>query len=299
MEAKGDRQKGFRLLNRPPLKQPLCIVAFDGWGDALNVSTALVNYLMRVTSAAPLAEIDPDPFYHYDQQRPTVRISQGRLEAFIPPEAKFFYSKAATATPSDDKPDLIFFRGEEPTQRWQQFVDLFLEVCARFGEVTILSVGGLYDRVLHTEALFSAIYTSGALIAKLPGRVQPATYNGPGSIHTLLHAEAKRRGLPALSLWAHCPHYIQNTTHFGLVAELVEMVAAYTGFDLDNKPLLARWDKIERQIEALAEENEEVREVIEGLRQERHLGALPEAGAPASETETKIVRLEDFRGDKT
>jgi proteasome assembly chaperone (PAC2) family protein len=295
MEAKGDHQKGFRLLNLPPLKHPLCIAAFDGWGDALNVSTALVHYLMRVTSAAPLAEIDPDPFYRYDQQRPTVRISQGRLEAFTPPEAKFFYAKTA----SNEKPDLIFFRGEEPTLCWQQFVARFFEVCGRFGEVTLLSVGGLYDRVLHTEALFSAFYTSGALLTKLPGRVQPATYSGPGSIHALLHAEAKRRGLPALSLWAHCPHYIQNTTHFGLVAELVAMVAAFTGFDLDNKPLMARWEKVERQIEALADENEEVREVIEGLRQEHHLGTLPEGGHPAYETETKIFRLEDFRGDKS
>lgn len=289
------KAKGYHFLNNPPLEGPLCIVAFDGWGDALNVSTALVHYLMRVTSAAPLAEIDPDPFYRYDQQRPTVRINKGRLEAFTPPEAKFFYAKSPTA----GKPDLIFFRGEEPTLRWQQFADLFLEVCARFGEMTLFSVGGLYDQVLHTEALFSAFYTSGALTAKLPGRVQPATYSGPGSIHTMLHAEAKRRSLPALSLWAHCPHYIQNTTHFGLVAELVEMVAAFTGFDLDNKPLLVRWEKILRQIEALAEENDEVRDVIDGLRQDRHQGILPEGGTPAFESETKIVRLEDFRGDKS
>lgn len=294
MEAKGDRPNGFRFLNRPLLKQPLCIVAFDGWGDALNVSTALVHYLMRLTSAAPLAEIDADPFYRYDEQRPAVRISQGRLAAFTPPEAKFYYAKS----PIEGKPDLIFFRGEEPSLQWRQFVDLFLEVCTPFDEVTLFSVGGLYDRVLHTEALFSAFYTSGALTAKLPGRVQPANYNGPGTIHTLLHAEAKRRGLSALSLWAHCPHYIQNTTHFGLVAQLVEMVAAFSGFELDNDPLLVRWEKIESQIEALAEENEEVRDVIDGLRQERHQGAPPEDGGPADESETKIVRLEDFRGDK-
>ena len=293
MEENTSAPKGYRLLNAPPLRNPICIVAFDGWGDALNVSTALVGYLMRVTAAAPLAELDPDPFYNFDQQRPTVRIRQGRLEAFAPPEAKFFYA----ASPAAGKPDLIFFRGEEPTQNWRQFVDLFLEVCTRFGEVTLFSVGGLYDRVLHTEALFSAIYTSGALMAKLPGRVQPATYTGPGSIHTLLHAEARRRAMPALSLWAHCPHYIQNTTHFGLVAELVKMVAAFTEFKLDNAPLLTRWEKIERQIDALAEESEEVREVIEGLQQERSQG-IPTVDDLSEESDTKIVRLEDFRGDK-
>lgn len=293
MEENAPAPKGYRLLNRPPLRNPVCIVGFDGWGDALNVSTALVDYLMRVTAAAPLAELDPDPFYNFDQQRPTVRIRQGRLEAFTPPEAKFFYA----ASPAEEKPGLIFFRGEEPTQHWQQFVDRFLTVCDRFGEVTLFSVGGLYDRVLHTEALFSAIYTSGALMAQLPGRVQPASYTGPGSIHTLLHAEARRRDLPALSLWAHCPHYIQNTTHFGLVAELVKMVAAFTGYDLDNAPLLNRWAKIQSQIDALADESEEVREVIEGLRRERRQGA-PKADDPGEEGETKIVRLEDFRGEK-
>ena len=127
--------------------------------------------------------------------------------------------------------------------------------------------------------------------------MQPASYTGPGSIHTLLHAEARRRDLPALSLWAHCPHYIQNTTHFGLVAELVKMVAAFTGYKLDNTPLLNRWAKIQSQIDALADESEEVREVIEGLRQERQQGA-PKADGPGEEGETKIVRLEDFRSEK-
>jgi proteasome assembly chaperone (PAC2) family protein len=252
-----------------------------------------VDYLIRVTSAVPLAEIDPDPFYNYKQQRPTVRIRQGRLEAITPPSANLYY----TASPAAGKPDLIFFRGQEPTQHWRQFVNLFLNVINRFDNTTLFSVGGLYDRVLHTEALFSAIYSSGALMAKLPGRVQPGNYTGPGAIHTLLHAEALRRGLPALSLWAHCPHYIQNTTHFGLVAELVKMVATFTGFNLDPAPLITRWEKIEQQIDALAEESEEVRDVIDGLRQERLEGGASGDARPAP-SDTKIVRLEDFRGEK-
>lgn len=284
---------GFRLLSEPSLREPLCLVVFDGWGDALNVSTALVDYLMRATSAVPLAELDPDPFYNYGELRPTVRIRQGSLEAITSPEAKFYYA----ASPLAGKPDLIFFRGEEPTQHWRQFVDLFLDVLSQFGDITLFSVGGLYDRVLHSEALFSAIYSSGALLAKLPGRVQPANYVGPGAVHTLLHAEALRRGYPSLSLWAHCPHYIQNTTHYGLVAELVKMVAAFTGFNLDPKPLLTRWEKIEHQIDALAEESEEVRDVIDALRQERLQGGPSADAAPAS-SDTKIVRLEDFRGEK-
>jgi proteasome assembly chaperone (PAC2) family protein len=292
MEANDSNSTGYRLLDEPPLKAPLCLAAFDGWGDALNVATALVDYLIRVTSATPLAELDPDPFYNYEQLRPNVRIRQGRLEAYAPPEAKFYYA----ASPASGKPDLIFFRGEEPSQHWQQFVELFLNVCSRFGQVTLFSVGGLYDRVLHSEALFSAIYSTGALMAKLPGRVQPATYSGPGAIHTLLHAEALRRGFPALSLWAHCPQYIQNTTHFGLVAELVKMVAAFTGFDLNPNPLATRWEKIEQQIDALADESEEVRDVIDGLRHERLQGALV-SDAASVPTDTKIIRLEDFRGE--
>jgi hypothetical protein len=64
MEVKGKYDNGFQLLSEPPLKAPLCLVAFDGWGDALNVATALVDYLIRVTSAAPLAELDLGPFYN-------------------------------------------------------------------------------------------------------------------------------------------------------------------------------------------------------------------------------------------
>ena len=141
MKAKDHEPDGYRLIDDPPLSNPVCIVAFDGWGDALNVSSALVHYLMRVTSAAPLAEIDPDPFFSYDQERPTVRISQGRLVEISPPEAKFFYAKAPSASPGDDRPDLIFFHGEEPMLRWQQFVGLFLAICTRYGEATLFSVG--------------------------------------------------------------------------------------------------------------------------------------------------------------
>ena len=68
---------GIHIKELPQLKNPVLIAGFDGWGNALNISNGMVAYLIRRLKARNFADLDPDTFYRYDEQRPVVDIAEG------------------------------------------------------------------------------------------------------------------------------------------------------------------------------------------------------------------------------
>ena len=59
----------------PVLRSPVAVAAFEGWNDAADASTAVVEHLEDVWSARTVAELDPEEFYDFQVNRPNV--SQG------------------------------------------------------------------------------------------------------------------------------------------------------------------------------------------------------------------------------
>jgi hypothetical protein len=56
----------------PVLRSPVAVAAFEGWNDAADASTAVVEHLEQVWSAKTVAELDPEEFYDFQVNRPTV-----------------------------------------------------------------------------------------------------------------------------------------------------------------------------------------------------------------------------------
>ena len=53
------------------------IAAFEGWNDAGDAATAAVEHLELIWDATPLAELDPEDYYDFQVNRPTVRLVDG------------------------------------------------------------------------------------------------------------------------------------------------------------------------------------------------------------------------------
>jgi proteasome assembly chaperone (PAC2) family protein len=278
-------QEAFQIDEMPELNDPLFIAGFDGWGNALDISRGMVDYMVRKLKAKPFAKINADLFYRFDENRPLVEIENGLLKRLRPPGGKLYSARQGV-----EGRDLIILKASEPHLRWFHFVDAVLSLCQRAGVKMIISLGSMYDNVLHTDKIISALASSEEVISELKGaNVLSINYKGPSAIHSTIHAEAKRRGLQCISLWCHCPYYLQGTTHFGLLSHLGSMLASWGGFRLDTEELETTWRNLGKQIQTIIDKNPELREMINDLRKAKVKGSLD-----GSRKNDKVIHLEDF-----
>jgi len=278
-------EQGIYIETLPEQRQSVLITGFEGWGNALNVSRAMVSFLIRRLKAKYFAWINPEQFYQYDENRPLVNIDGGRLRDFSPPGGAFYAS---------DEEGIVILRAKEPNLRWFKFVDEVLSLCNKLGVKTIISVGSMYDDVLHSDRIISAFASNEDLLTKLKQKgILPINYNGPGGIHSTLHSEGQKRGFQCISLWCHCPYYLQGATHFGLLSQLGSLLSFLGGFELDVKELEANWRELSRQIQELIEENLELQAMIDGLRKAKVHGSWANMKGDGKKN-GKIIQLKDF-----
>jgi len=281
-------ESAIQIDKLPELKNPLLIAGFEGWGNALKISSGMSDYLVRKFRAQRFAEINPDLFFRYDEMRPVVHIEEGTLKSVIPPGGTFYAAQTASGGR-----DLVILKSDEPQLRWSGFVQELFNLCRRLNINSIITIGSMYDHVLHTDRFVSAIASEAAMISELRQKgINSISYQGPGAIHSTIHAEGLKRNCMCLSLWCHCPLYLQGTTHFGILAHLGKLLASLGGFELNTEDLEANWEKLNIQIEKLIDNNAELQAVVKELRKAKTRGSdISMKGAVKDE---KIINIQDF-----
>ena len=73
-----------RWIDRPELRRPALIAAFQGWNDAGDAATDAVRWLARSTGATPIATLDPEEYLDFQAARPDGgtdrrRVAHGEL----------------------------------------------------------------------------------------------------------------------------------------------------------------------------------------------------------------------------
>ncbi len=282
-------EPSIHIQQLPEIKDPYLIAGFDGWGNALDVSKGMLTYLIRQLKAEYFARLNPDFFFRYDEKRPVVNIEDGILKALSPPEGSFYYARTGP-----EGPDLVLFRSDEPGLRWSQFVQELFGLCKTLRVKLVIAVGSMYDNVLHTDRVVSGVASQGELLSRLLEKdVTPINYQGPGAIHSTILSEAQSTGVPCISLWSHCPYYLQGTTHFGLLSHLGSLLAEILGFELNTDELETSWKELNKQIQGLVEKNPELQAMINNLVKAKVKGSwenIKETGKVGE----KIIDLKDF-----
>lgn len=286
-------EQGIQIKQLPQLKDPLLIAGFDGWGNALNVSNGMATYLIRRLQAQQFADLDPDTYYRYDDQRPQVSISGGMLKKLTPPGGSFYAAKT-----EEGQSDLVILKADEPNLRWFQLVNQLLWLCQKLGVGTIITLGSMYDNVLHSDRIVSGVASTEDMVSRLMKyHINPIAYQGPSAIHTIIHSEGIKAGIECISLWSHCPYYLQGTTHFGLLSHLGGLISELGNFRLDTKDLEDNWEKLKVQIDQLIEGNSELQTLIGKLRKEKVKGATTSLKGTLK-SDDKIINLKDFLDPK-
>lgn len=255
----------------PELVDPVVVAAFEGWNDAGDAASGVVDHLMQVWGARVVASMDPEDFYDFQVNRPLVSgDDRGRRRITWPT------TRLAVASPPHLQRDVILLRGIEPNMRWRQFCAELLAACDDLGASLVVTFGALLADTPHTRPIpVSGSSTEPDLVERL--QLAPSTYEGPTGIVGVFQDACGRLEIPAVSYWAAVPHYVAQPpcpkATLALLGRLEDVLG--TGVPLGDLPEDARaW---ERGVDELAREDEDVAEYVRALEESRDTAELPEA----------------------
>lgn len=187
----------------PVLRQPVAVAAFEGWNDAADASSAVLDHLEQAWAARQVSALDPEDFYDFQVTRPMLSLidDQRHIEW---PTTRF----AVCSPPGADR-DVVLIRGIEPSMRWRTFCQQILETCHALEVSQVVLLGALLADVPHTRPLpVSGSGTGGLAAQRL--KLASARYEGPLGIVGVLHEACARAELDAVSFWVHVPHYANS-----------------------------------------------------------------------------------------
>lgn len=271
------------------LVRPVVIAAFEGWNDAAESATAAVDHLMKAWNARVVAAIDPEEYYDFQVNRPTVGIDENGFRKLTWPS-----THVAVASPPTLDRDVILIRGIEPNMKWRQFTAELLEVIDDLGGELLVTLGALLSDSPHTRPIpVSGSSTEPDLLDRLD--LEQSTYEGPTGIVGVLQDACTKVDLPAVSYWAAVPHYVAQPpcpkATLALLSRLDDLFDI--SLPLGDLPEEARaW---ERGVDELAEEDEDIADYVRSLEESRDTADLPEASgeAIAREFERYLKRRRD------
>ena len=271
----------------------LMVVAFRGWPDAGDAATATLNYMMNALGAVKFAEIDPEEFFNFAQERPrSTRSKDGSRHLQWPANEFYLWPGPDTAAGRAARP-AIFYLGSEPHLRWRTFSSLVADVAQRCGVKSAVHIGALLDAVPHTRAIkFSGSSTNQRIQAAFDGsNVRTSNYQGPSGITVPVSSSLAARGISYTSLWGHVSHYLRATPNFRVGLGLARNLKDMLQLPVDLAQLSVMAEAFDREVEKVIAEDDQLRKYIATL-EERYDAA---AGATEMPDPDDLVReLERF-----
>jgi proteasome assembly chaperone (PAC2) family protein len=274
----------------PTLRTPVAIAAFEGWNDAADASTAAVEHLAEVWSAKSVAELDPEDFYDFQVNRPTVRQGDGRTRRIEWPTTRF-----STARPPGAESDVVLIRGIEPSTRWRTFCQDVLELCRSLDVNRIVLLGALLADVPFSRALpISGSATDRTTVERLG--LAPTRYEGPTGIVGVLHEACQRAELEAVSFWVHVPHYANNPPCPKATLALLHRVEEILDVPVPMANLAEEAAEWEERLRTAAEQDAELGEYVRELEERAGDDLTPLSGDELAHQIERYLRRRGGQG---
>jgi proteasome assembly chaperone (PAC2) family protein len=280
------------LPRRPPpqhLRAPVLVAAFEGWNDAGDAATSAVEHLEQSWEAQAVAALDPDDYYDFQVNRPTVSLIDGTTRRISWPSTRFSVCRLPGA-----ERDVVLVRGVEPNLRWRAFCDELLEVAGLLQVSMVVTLGALLADNPHTRPVPVSGTASDPATAEALG-LEHSRYEGPTGIVGVVQDAALRSGLRAASFWAAVPHYVASPPCPKATVALLRRVEDLLDLPVPLGELPEQARDWERRVDELAAEDTDVAEYIAALEQREPETELPEASgeAIAKEFERYLKRRDE------
>jgi proteasome assembly chaperone (PAC2) family protein len=243
----------------PELRSPILVCAFQGWNDAASAASTALEAVASGLDSEVTARLDPEEFYDFQVNRPTIRLVEGTTRQVDWPANTLVAARAPGA-----ERDLVLMSGVEPNLRWRTFATAILDAAERLGVQMLVSMGALIADVAHTSPVpITGLASDEELVERL--NLSRSNYEGPTGIVGVLHDQARERGISSASLWAAIPHYVAAVPNPKAALALLRRLEGLTGIALEASELEEAMERFEGQIDRAVAANPEIQELVQRL----------------------------------
>ena len=243
----------------PELRSPVLVAAFAGWNDAASAATAALEAIAAALEAEPLAHLDPEEFYDFQVNRPTIRLAEGQARKVDWPS-----NVLLTASVPGAEHDLALLSGIEPNVRWRTFTEAIVAGAKRLGVEMVVTLGALIADVAHTRPVpITGLASDPALVERLG--LSRSTYEGPTGIVGILHDACRRQGITSASLWAAIPHYVAAVPNPKAALALLRRLEGFTGVAIEASELEDAAVRFDQQVDRAVASNPEIAQLVQQL----------------------------------
>ena len=249
------------------------LAAFEGWNDAADAASGAIEHLEREWQAQPVAAIDPEDYYDYQVNRPTVRLIDGVTRRIEWPTTRLSVAGGID-------PEVVLLRGLEPNMRWRAFCDELVDFAHELDVHTVVCLAALLADVPHSRPIEIHGSASDEALTTALGLTK-SRYEGPTGVVSVFHEACARAGLKVVTFWASVPHYVAQPPCPKATLSLLHRAedALDIAIPLGDLPEQARaW---EHGVDELAREDSEIAEYISSLEEREDESDLPEASGDA------------------
>jgi proteasome assembly chaperone (PAC2) family protein len=243
----------------PALRRPILVCAFAGWNDAASAATAALEAVAASLDAEVAARLDPEEFYDFQVNRPTIRLVEGQARQIDWPSNTLL----TVEVPSAER-DLVLLSGIEPNVRWRTFAEAILGAADRLGVTMVITLGSLIADVAHTRPVpITGLASDSELVERLG--LTRSTYEGPTGIVGVVHDACRRHGITSASLWAAVPHYVAAVPNPKAALALLRRLEGLTGIAVEASELEDATGRFEEQVDRAVAANPEIEELVRNL----------------------------------
>ncbi|MGY1745900.1 PAC2 family protein [Blastococcus sp. SYSU D00695] len=243
----------------PQLTDPVAVVAFEGWNDAGDAATGALEHLELIWDASPLAALDPEDYYDFQVNRPSISLVGG-----VSRRIEWPTTRVSSARPPGSARDVVLIRGIEPNMRWRSFCDELIELCQELGVRTVVALGALLADTPHTRPV---PVTGSAYDSESAERwgLETSRYEGPTGILGVFQDACVQAGLPAISFWAAVPHYVSQPPSPRATVALLQRVEEVLEVAVPLGALPQQAEEWVKTVDEMAQEDDEVVEYVRSL----------------------------------
>ena len=269
------------------------VVAFEGWNDAGEAASGAVRVLRDSLELTPIAEVDPEDYFDYQFNRPSVAVDDEGNRVLLWPgvtiygpvrpnsgRQKSIAADAALEVSAANESNIYLMLGSEPSRGWKTFTREVLEVLEANEIVGIVFLGAMLADVPHSRPI--SIFTSSENSeVRAEFGMERSSYEGPVGILSVLADAAEQAGIPTMSIWASVPHYVHNAPSPKATLAIVDKLEEIVDVVIPRGDLVTEAAAWESGIDALAGDDDDMASYIEQLEQARDTVDSPEASGEA------------------
>ena len=291
----------------PDLEKTIFIGAWLGWSDATKVATRALREIISQASAKKFHSIEPEEFYDFSQNRPTVKNRNDGKREIKWPSNNFYHIKT-----DEQSRDIVLFLGVEPNYKWETYAREIFNVAKSVKTEIFVTLCALLDSVPHTRKpkitcstttddifnLYSERYKN--TLKKEENNINnilytPPSYEGPCGLTSVLGQKFDENNIPTISIWGHAPHYLQIAHNPTLTFTVLKELTKFLDIELDLEQLEVEADEFRSNLENALEDQKDIEIYIKKLEErfdsEEHTNWLNRTNPEPAQL---VKELEDF-----